>query len=135
MQTPPIPARDRTVPCLCAFQYRFRLRCIFSPMYRWPESRRCEGRDFFKCAHLIIPPTVKFAFLVMDSQGIAQPNFAELSKRRAFAFRSHDGPAPEIWIVNIDVFRGDIEIAADDKSTGDFFRTAITEPEVPRQCI
>ena len=31
---------------------------------------------FFKCAHLIIPPAVKFAFLVMDSKRIAQPDFA-----------------------------------------------------------
>src|SRR6478672_5059660 len=47
-EIPPSLARDQMVPCLCAFQYRFLLRCTSPPLPRSPELRRCVGRDFFQ---------------------------------------------------------------------------------------
>ena len=35
-----------------------------------------QAAILLKCAHLIVPPTEKVAFLVMDSQCVAQTNFA-----------------------------------------------------------
>src|SRR5690242_14285589 len=71
----------------------------------------------------------------MDSKRIAQPNSAKVSKRRAFAFRSHNGPAPEIWSVNVGVFWSHIEITAHDQVTGFFLRDAITESPIPLQFV
>ena len=42
---------------------------------------------------------------------------------------------PEVWIVNIGVFRGDVEIAAHDEITGFFSRDAITEPAIPKKFV
>ena len=82
----------------------------------------------------------------MQSQRIAQTDFGKLLKRRALAVGTHDRSAPQLWIMNINIFRRDIEIAANHKSAirmdlsrGEIdiflFGQAITQSRVPFQFI
>src|SRR6266496_4078420 len=46
-----IPNHERSwrmVPCPCAFQCLFPMRCSASLVFRQPEPRRCAGPDFFQ---------------------------------------------------------------------------------------
>ena len=58
-----------------------------------------------------------------------------MSKGRAFAVRSHDRPPPEIRIVNINVLRRDVKIAAHDEVRGVFFRDTVAEAPIPLQFV
>src|SRR5262245_48096034 len=71
----------------------------------------------------------------MDSKRVAQTEAAEIAKSGAFAIRSHDGAAPKVSVVNINVFGCDIKIAAHDLERGFFFCDAGTESPIPLQFI
>ena len=71
----------------------------------------------------------------MKTQRVAQSDFAKRSKRGALAIRTHDRAAPKLRIVNIDIFRRDVEIAADRKIDIFLFGQAIAQPRVPFQFI
>src|SRR6476660_9145237 len=94
-----------------------------------------QATIFFEGAHLIIPPAEKFSFLVMDPKRVVQAETAQITKSRALAVRRHDGAAPKLGVVNIDVLWSDIEIAAHDEVGKFFFRKAISEPPIPLQFI
>src|SRR4029077_12565879 len=108
---------------------------VFRQRFACQNSVYAQATVFFKRAHLIIPPAEKFSFLVMDSKRVVQAEAAQITKSRAFAVRSHDGPVPKIGIVNIDVLRSDIEIATHGEVGKFFFRKAVSEPSIPLQFI
>src|SRR5260370_39738105 len=91
--------------------------------------------DFRKRKHTIIPPGKNARFLRMQSQRVAQTDSAELLKSGALTVRAHDRAAPKLWIVNIDIRRRDIEIAADDQIDIFLFDQAIAQSHVPFQFI
>ena len=64
-----------------------------------------------------------------------QAEAAQITKSGAFAVRSHDGPAPKIGVVNIDILGRDIEITTDDELGRFFLRKALPEPPIPLQFI
>src|SRR5207245_870688 len=85
---------------------------------RFARQYRVDAQPavFRKSEHPIIPPSKNAGFVRMQPQSVAQTDFAKLLKHRALVVRAHDRAAPELWIVNIDIFRRDIKIAADNKS-------------------
>ena len=71
----------------------------------------------------------------MQSQRVTQTHFRKSLKSGALAVRAHDRAAPKLWIVNIDIFRRNIEIAADDQIDLFLFDQAIAQSHVPFQFI
>src|SRR4030095_2493440 len=88
-----------------------------------------------KRAHLITPPAEKFAFLVMNSQCVPQADFTQLLKRGAFAIGTHDGATPQICILNVDIFRLEVEIPAYYNIARLFFRDALSQAAIPMQFV
>src|SRR4051794_26723324 len=76
---------------------------FFRQQFACQNSIYAQATISFEGAHLIIPPTEKFSFLVMDSKRVEQAKAAQITKSRAFAVRRHDGAAPKVGVVNIDV--------------------------------
>src|SRR4029078_170481 len=108
---------------------------FFRERFARQNSVYAQSTIFFEGAHLIIPPAEKFSFLVMNSKRVEQAEAAQLTKSGAFAVRSHDGALPKRGVVNIDVFRSDIEIATHDQVVKFFFCNAFSEPPIPLQFI
>jgi len=90
---------------------------------------------FLKRKHPIIPPGENTGLLRMQSERVTQADFTELLKSGALTIGAHDRAAPKLWVVNIDIFRRDIEIATNDKIDIFFFGQAIPQSRVPLQFI
>jgi hypothetical protein len=90
---------------------------------------------FWESQHPIIPPCKNARRLRMQSERISQTDRAELLKRGPLAVRAHDGATPKLRIVNIDIFRRDIEIAAHDQIRVRFVFQAIAQPRVPFEFV
>src|SRR4029077_3302421 len=108
---------------------------FFRQRFACQNSVYAQAAIFFEGAHLIIPPAENFCFLVMDSKRVVQTEAAQIPKSGPFAVRRHDGTAPKLGVVNIDVLRSDIEIATHDEVGGFFFRETVSEPPIPLQFI
>jgi hypothetical protein len=69
---------------------------------------------------------------MVQPQRVDQANAAQLFKRLAFAVRTHDCAPPQIRVVNILVFRRNIEVAAnDERLLAAFPLQAIPQARVP----
>src|SRR3954469_7256775 len=108
---------------------------FFRQRFACQNSVYPQSTIFFKGAHLIIPPAEKFSFLVVNSKRVEQAEAAQIPKSGAFALGSHDGALPKLGVVNIDVFRSDIEIATHDQVVKFFLRNAVSDPPIPLQFI
>src|SRR5262249_62240840 len=71
----------------------------------------------------------------MKPQRVAQTDFRQLLECRALAVRAHDRAAPKSWIVDIDIFRRDVEIAADGKIDIFFSAQAIAQSRIPFEFV
>src|SRR5262249_5143233 len=105
------------------------------------ERVACENRInseaaiFRESEHSIVPPGKYAGRLRVKTQGVAQTNLAELLKRGALDIRAHDCAAPKLWIVNISIFRRDVEISTDRKIDIFLFSQAIPQSRVPFEFI
>src|SRR5947199_3594966 len=98
---------------------------IYAPLRQAFTCKDCvdtQSTIFFKCAHLIVPPTEEPAFSMMQTKRVAQVQFIKLAESPSFILRAHDRAAPQIWSVNINIFRGHVEIAAHYQRGTFFFR-------------
>ena len=71
----------------------------------------------------------------MNSQCVPQADFTQLLKRAAFAIGTHDGATPQICVVNVDIFRRDVEVTAHHNIVRLFFRDAISQAVIPMQFV
>ena len=71
----------------------------------------------------------------MQTQRVPQTDRAQLLKGGPLAFGTHEGAAPKLWVMNIDVLRRYIEITADRKIGISFFGQAIAQPRIPFELV
>src|SRR5260370_7549129 len=67
----------------------------------------------------------------MQSERVAETSLTQLAERCPFAIRTHNRAAPKVRIVNILIFRCDVEIAANDQLGSSFARQTLSQPCVP----
>ena len=104
---------------------------------RFARENRVDAQAaiFRKGKHPIIPPTKKTALPTMEPQRVDQANIAQLPEGGALAIGAHDCTAPKYGIMNIDIFRRDIEISANDHSGNFFLDHTIAQARVPIQFV
>src|SRR5882724_7315649 len=134
-EIPPTLASDQMVPCLCAFQYRFLLRCTSAPLPRSPELRRCVGRDFFRMRASDNPTSYKVRLPCDGFEACPVSRGCIILETPRVRPPTHNGSAPEVRIIDINVLRSDVEVPAHDQITGSFFRNTSAKALVPMQFV
>jgi hypothetical protein len=73
-----------------------------------------------KCEHPIIPPAEEPGLRMKLAKRVGKSEIGDAFQSRAFLIGAHDGAAPKIRVVHVEIARRNVEVAGHD-GVGDFF--------------